>query len=668
MSNGNDWADPDELGGLSRAGNVLQSMGYDPDEVRASPALRAEVMGKLGSPYSQGSATPPATNQPSGTPAGVRDQGPVMAALDTANAAPGPRAMTPMPNASMQRPAMALAAQSTASAQPPRPGQTPQPTQAAAAPVAMPKPSQTTGQSSSQVSPTGTASSPAQDVPETLSLGLEGVRGALAAGKQASDVATELQNASAPDTSGIDTKISGESATTPYYDPKTGKIAESAKQAGYEPGVGTGILRGLRGGVVGLLTGGIPGAVVGAIEPQDIAGGTAYGAPDRAYHATEATRQNTLATDQAQRAATLQEFKDQTDRRKGLTGTLRDVSTSYNDAAKTANDLMKTQQGAGNLEFHETAAGPMMINRQTGEAQPVMANGQPVGPKVQLKESQPIMGPDNKPHTYMLDDKGNKVMDLGVHYERPMNVNVGMGGAAPAMPGSTTGEEFLKTLNPNMAGVVRAIGEGREAPPTASSRSPQAQAILQAVNRAYPGYDAAQFPTYAATRRAFTSGTTGQAINSFNTALQHLNRLEQHIPDNTYFSTVNAAENALTPSGSQRGRQLAAYDADATAVSNEVSKAYKGGVITKEEFDHMSKLLNRNAAPANLRANIQEFRGLLQGKLASYQQQWESAMPPGAVSPLSTIMGGAGAASGGGVSGAPAAGGDGWFNQHPKAQ
>ena len=116
------------------------------------------------------------------------------------------------------------------------------------------------------------------------------------------------------------------------------------------------------------------------------------------------------------------------------------------------------------------------------------------------------------------------------------------------------------------------------------------------MNRAYPGYDAAQFPTYAATRRAFTSGTTGQAINSFNTALQHLNRLEQHIPDNTYFSTVNAAENALTPSGSQQGRQLAAYDADATAVSNEVSKAYKGGVITKEEFDHMSKLLNRNAA------------------------------------------------------------------------
>ena len=43
MANGNDWADPDELGGLSRAGNVLQSMGYDPDEVRSSPALRAEV-------------------------------------------------------------------------------------------------------------------------------------------------------------------------------------------------------------------------------------------------------------------------------------------------------------------------------------------------------------------------------------------------------------------------------------------------------------------------------------------------------------------------------------------------------------------------------------------------------------------------------------------------
>lgn len=47
-----------------------------------------------------------------------------------------------------------------------------------------------------------------------------------------------------------------------------------------------------------------------------------------------------------------------------------------------------------------------------------------------LKESQPIIGEDGKPHVYELNEKGEKVKDLGVHYERPMTVNVNAGGAA----------------------------------------------------------------------------------------------------------------------------------------------------------------------------------------------------------------------------------------------
>lgn len=43
-----------------------------------------------------------------------------------------------------------------------------------------------------------------------------------------------------------------------------------------------------------------------------------------------------------------------------------------------------------------------------------------------LKESQPILGPDGKPHVYELDEQGNKVRDEGVHYERPMSVNIGL--------------------------------------------------------------------------------------------------------------------------------------------------------------------------------------------------------------------------------------------------
>jgi len=73
--------------------------------------------------------------------------------------------------------------------------------------------------------------------------------------------------------------------------------------------------------------------------------------------------------------------------------------------------------------IHDTEDGPLFVNNETGTAQHLSVDGVPVGPKLKLTQSQPIMGPDNKPHTYMIDEKGNKVADLGVHYERPQVTN-----------------------------------------------------------------------------------------------------------------------------------------------------------------------------------------------------------------------------------------------------
>lgn len=76
---------------------------------------------------------------------------------------------------------------------------------------------------------------------------------------------------------------------------------------------------------------------------------------------------------------------------------------------------------------HDTENGPVRINQRTGEAQAVTLNGHPIGPAVKLTQSQPIIGSDGKPHTYMLDQHGNKAVDLGVHYERPNNTTINQG-------------------------------------------------------------------------------------------------------------------------------------------------------------------------------------------------------------------------------------------------
>jgi hypothetical protein len=123
----------------------------------------------------------------------------------------------------------------------------------------------------------------------------------------------------------------------------------------------------------------------------------------------------------------------------------------------TAENLQSETEARKNpsLEIHDTDQGPLLINPKTGAAQHIDLNGQPVGPQLKLTQSQPIIGDDGKPHTYMLDQYGNKKVDLGVHYERPITVNAGQGEAdriatrlaKPYETGLTAGQTQLDKID-----------------------------------------------------------------------------------------------------------------------------------------------------------------------------------------------------------------------------
>lgn len=175
---------------------------------------------------------------------------------------------------------------------------------------------------------------------------------------------------------------------------------------------------------------------------------------------------------------------------------------------------------------------------------------------------------------------------------------------------------------PEFQATVKAIGEGRIPMPRYSSRT---AAMVNAVNKAYPNIDATTFNTHQASEKNMTSGSAGQAINSFNTALQHLGRAEQNMPNNGGLPVMNSVHNAiLRASGDPR---LAAFDADRTAVSAEIAKAYKGGVINKEEHDEYQNLLSPNDSPAQMQAHFGELKQLLSGKLESYNYQRQQGAP-----------------------------------------
>jgi hypothetical protein len=129
-------------------------------------------------------------------------------------------------------------------------------------------------------------------------------------------------------------------------DTKAGRTeGTGAMLAEYKPSVMSRIGRGVRSGAIGFLTGGIPGAVVGAIEPQDIRGGTAYGAPNASYGREESERQREVGDLSGQAAAAKEAWKAQVDaanakaKQIDASGKLAgDLTTGANANVKNAND------------------------------------------------------------------------------------------------------------------------------------------------------------------------------------------------------------------------------------------------------------------------------------------------------------------------------------------
>jgi hypothetical protein len=107
-------------------------------------------------------------------------------------------------------------------------------------------------------------------------------------------------------------------------------------------------------------------------------------------------------------------------------------------------------------EVHDTAAGPLFVNKKTGAAQHLSVDGLPVGPKIQTKTIPLQIG--GKPHQVLINDEtGEPIRDLGESGEKPPVTNVNAGtwsvqtdtSGNPILLNSKTGE--TKPAPPNLA-------------------------------------------------------------------------------------------------------------------------------------------------------------------------------------------------------------------------
>lgn len=183
----------------------------------------------------------------------------------------------------------------------------------------------------------------------------------------------------------------------------------------------------------------------------------------------------------------------------------------------------------------------------------------------------------------------------------------------------------LKQQNPAYAAYLQTYADGRGGKISSSARSPQTQKLIQDLSYFYPGVDIDNINQRVDTLKDFSSAKTSQNITAFNTALQHLNTLNDLIPKmnnqgSEWFNGV--AQNIEAGSGIGNNPNVAAFNNTKTALSGELATAYKASGATQEEINQIQKGINSAGNPDNLKAAVQNAAELLGGKLQALQDKW----------------------------------------------
>ena len=251
-------------------------------------------------------------------------------------------------------------------------------------------------------------------------------------------------------------------------------------------------------------------------------------------------------------------------------------------------------------------------------------------------------------------------------------------GAAPAAasPVATPGEQaqalnlhgadFLQTLDPQTAGQVQSIIDGRTPYPTGMLlKTPYGQKLAAFVTQADPSFEAGNATARVKARQDFTAGgpnSVAGTILAGNTALSHMGAQSDQVAGlgnyNAPFGAtiVNGVKNAVNSTGAA-GAPLATFNAINGRLAEEMTKFYRGTGGTEADVERDMANISPNMTPTQLNAGLAALAKLTQGKLDALQARWHNAMgpmvpdfpitTPEAQHAMDTVMGRAGGAQGG---------------------
>jgi hypothetical protein len=215
---------------------------------------------------------------------------------------------------------------------------------------------------------------------------------------------------------------------------------------------------------------------------------------------------------------------------------------------------------------------------------------------------------------------------------------VGVGGSGADMP---TGDDYLKTLDPARANLVKGISEGRVPYPSGMLlKTPYGQWLQTALTQYKPDLTAQDYSTIAQTRKNYTSGPSFQEIKAINTAIGHAAKLydvseklggSDVMPGylNPVIQGVKNNFPSIDPAFQGAKKD---YDALSETLSTEISKALNGGTPHVADKEHWRQIFAGADGPTQRRAAIQSAMGILEARTTplktGYEQGMKSAAHP----------------------------------------
>jgi hypothetical protein len=185
----------------------------------------------------------------------------------------------------------------------------------------------------------------------------------------------------------------------------------------------------------------------------------------------------------------------------------------------------------------------------------------------------------------------------------------------------------LQASNPSYADYLQMYASGQGGKISASNRSPQQQKLMQDLAFFYPNINVDNINQRVDTLKDFSSGNTSKNILAYNTALGHLNTLNDLSTqvDNKGMPITNAINQAGENTfGYGNAPALKQFNMTKTALSGELATVFKNTGGTDTEINNIAKEINSADTPAMLQAVTKTSAGLMASRLQAIQGKWSN--------------------------------------------